>query len=134
MATFEKVKVNVYAPYYSASSSSVITPSAATQNVLFAYGPNKKARVRKLIITNTGSSPVIISLGYFNPAPGVNTFVPVIPALYALASATTTYSIDELPESEFPGSSSGGVIQVATPGQSSAVTSGLTVQAEVVTY
>ena len=129
---FEKVKVNVYAPYYSASSSSVITPSATTQNVLFAYGPNKKARVRKLIITYTGSSPIIISLGFYNPSN--SSFFPVIPALYALASATTTYSVDELPEAEFPGSSAGGVIQVATPGQSSAITSGLTVQAEVVTY
>ena len=129
---FEKVKVNVYAPYYSASSSSVITPTSATQNVLFAYGPNKKARVRKLLITYTGTSPIIISLGFYNPS--TSSFFPVIPALYALAAATTTYSIDELPEAEFPGSGAGGVIQVATPGQSSAITSGLTVQAEVVTY
>ncbi len=129
---FEEVKVNVAAPYYAASSSSVIVPSSSTQNVLYSYGPGKKARVRKLVITYSGTSPIMISLGYFNPSS--NAFVPVIPALYALAGATTTYSEDELPEAEFPGSSSGGVIQVATPGQTSAITSGLYVQAETVTY
>lgn len=130
--SFEEVKVNVNAPYYAASASSVVTPSSLTQNILFSYGPNRKARVRKLVITYTGSSPILISLGYYNPAS--NAFVPVIPALYALAEATTTYSEEDLPEAEFPGSSSGGVIQVATPGQSSAITSGLYVQAETVTY